>query len=58
MRVVWLSVEDITSICVSVSRFSFIIDHVLFGVAEDVGVVLPGFECSCFHKAGIKFTLC
>jgi hypothetical protein len=27
-------------------------------VANDVSVVLPCFECSCFHMAGIKFTSC
>jgi hypothetical protein len=27
-------------------------------VANDVSFVLPCFECSCFHMAGIKFTSC
>ena len=58
MLMIRLSVEDIASICVRVSRFSFVIDHVLFGMANDVSVVLPCFECSCFHMAGIKFTSC
>lgn len=51
MLMIWLIMEDIASICVRESRFSFVIDHVLNRVADKVSIVLPCFECSCFHMA-------